>query len=135
MNKQLNRAIAHLEEKYGWIFRESQDPHNLKGECPLGWDIWYPTVGCSQFYGWDNSAFITHHVPEETIIWRAKSAGWTGEDWDPKEGEVIAIANAEDEMVIIRKCRVMDQIYVATEDIFPYTPEGLAMAKKKAGIQ
>lgn len=99
MNKQLNRAIAHLEEKYGWIFRESQDPHNLKGECPLGWDIWYPTVGCSQFYGWDNSAFITHHVPEETIIWRAKSAGWTGEDWEPKEGDRTSLLEQENKML------------------------------------
>lgn len=128
MNKQLNSAIAYLEGK-GFTF-DKLSPGGIQ-----------PYVIHSENLEVDNNWNIhrSHFhfaISEENILALAKSAGWTGEEWEPKEGEYVWCAYLVPKAVTLERFyHVQNGFALRDSRIFPCTPAGLAQAKKKAGIE
>ena len=123
MNKQLNSAIAHLKGKGYTVL---QDTTGLRCEWnSIDYSGDMPTMkDCMEWF------------EEEQILALAKSAGWTGEEWEPKEGEYAWCAYLVPKAVTLERFyHVQNGFALRDSRIFPNTPAGLAQAKKKAGIE
>lgn len=85
MNEQLNSAIAHLEVKYGWQIEKALGVYHVT----------MTVINCVPLFRQAQIEArlkeVSENVTDHQILALAKSAGWTGEEWEPKEDLCYAV--------------------------------------------